>query len=266
MTLMRFTYIALVWALLMLPLTAAAVTRGVQGGKTKGSTSTTQPFHTVVVNGLRQSSKLEPKSLELTSNTLMLVGFVAAASSLFAFNLITEQIKQNSLALGFKGSLDEVLIFDLRNGYTVDEVRRTLSAWGHGGRWLYILVELIDVSVYHQGYRILFLVLYNKITKALCNLPTLGEKTRSTLVKLGYFPIILALLDMTEDFFQVAMTIFFDFDPSKASSGLFKALVYCASTMNQIKWRAVSIGMPLFGLSVAALAVLKAVDAVKAVK
>lgn len=215
-----------------------------------------------MVNGVRQSAKLEPASLQLTSTSLMLVGFVSAAVSLFTFNLLTERINSGAVSKGFKGDVQQLLIFDLRNGYSASEVEKTLTAWGRGGRWAYLLIELIDVTFYHSGYRLAFLVLYNKITQALGKL--VGENIGSAIVKLGYFPILIAVLDMTEDAFQVAMTLLFDLASAEgARGGLFNALAFCASTMNQIKWKAVSVGAPLFALTAATLGAITAIKAVK---
>ena len=261
---MRLLVLAAVLLLLALLLPSASAAAGGAGRVTQTKTKPggRTPFLSTVVNGVRQSAKLEPASLQLTSTSLMLVGFVSAAVSLFTFNLLTERINSGAVSKGFKGDVQQLLIFDLRNGYSASEVEKTLTAWGRGGRWAYLLIELIDVTFYHSGYRLAFLVLYNKITQTLGKL--VGENIGSAIVKLGYFPILLAILDMTEDAFQVAMTLLFDFSSAAgAKGGLFNALAFCASTMNQIKWKAVSVGAPLFALTAATLGALTAFKAVK---
>jgi hypothetical protein len=83
-------------------------------------------------------------------------------SSLTTFNLLTSAIDNGSLASGFKGDIHELLIFDLRNGYTPTEVLKTLQAWGTRGRIKYLIIELIDCTFYHSGYRALFVVIINR--------------------------------------------------------------------------------------------------------
>lgn len=225
---------------------------------------TTSSSSSSLISDLRQSAKLESASLQLTSATLCLAGFVSAAVSLFTFNLLTESINSGALAAGYKGSFDDLLIFDLRNGYSQDSVIRTLQSWQHGGRLKYLLIEAIDVTFYHSGYRAAFLVMYNKMTSALGNTTTF-KPYAANISKLAYFPIILALLDFLEDLFQVAMTLLYDFNSDVGSSALFQAVAFCASSMNQIKWGAVRVGAPVFALTALTLLVMKAAQAARSI-
>lgn len=206
-------------------------------------------------NGIIQSSKLEPKSLELTSTSVMVAGFISAALSLFTFNLLTDKINQGAIAQGFKGDVKDLLIFDLRNGYTNDCAANLLKSWTPSGRMLYLLIESIDVTFYHCGYRAAFLILFNKITHSLAS--TRFPYTRHV-KKLGYLAIILSVLDMVEDIFQVLTTIIYHVDASNAGSYVFNTVVRCASAMNQIKWWAVSVIAPIFATTAVTLVVSKA--------
>lgn len=61
-----------------------------------------------------------------------------------------------------QGDLAALGILDLRNGYSSQEVSTLLGAWGPSGCGLYLLIELIDVTCYHFGYRGTAVVLFNR--------------------------------------------------------------------------------------------------------
>lgn len=124
------------------------------------------------------------------------------------------------------------------------------------------LIELIDVTFYHCGYRAAFLVLFNKLSKALDETKKLPFSVKA----LGYFPLALALLDATEDSFQVATTLLYDLNNDAGGTTLFNVLASCASFFNQVKWRAVSVGMPLFALSGISLGAIKLVKRISALR
>jgi len=179
-----------------------------------------------------------------------LLGMLLAASSLFIFDLITKRMYDNNPSL---------LIFDLRNGYTSSEVAKTLSAWGHQGRLLYVLIEAIDVTFYCRGYRALFLVVCNRVMDYFCSLFLANKKHKyaNNLRYFALFPIILSFVDHMEDFFQVAMTLSFDMCKSESAQSKltetmwWPALVQCASFVNKFKWGLVRGGSSLLSVFIA---------------
>ena len=58
--------------------------------------------------------------------------FVAAAS-LFSFNLLSEEIVSAAKQQGYTGASENLLILDLRDGYTPRAVSQAFEAWGGKG-------------------------------------------------------------------------------------------------------------------------------------
>ena len=182
-------------------------------------------------------SRFDEETSNLKSMKLFGLAFGLTALSLISFNVISQKI----IAYSLSGSPAELLILDLRNGYTVNEVLELFKNWGTQGRLLYLLIELIDVCFYHVGYRTAFLILLNHLT-------TQVEKL-TNIYSFRYFaafPIILALIDTLEDVGQVILTA--TYNENIAANQWWQILVQVSSTINQTKWAFVQVGTVGFAL------------------
>ena len=61
-----------------------------------------------------------------------------------------------------QGPVQDLQLLDLRDGYLPSMVHTTMQAWGQQGRCIYYLVEFVDVTCYHVGYRGAFLLMFNR--------------------------------------------------------------------------------------------------------
>ena len=92
---------------------------------------------------------------------------------------------------------------DLHDGYTADEARELLNAWGPQGRRLYLLVEGIDCTLYQGGYRGFLVVVANRLAGALK-----GKWPQAApFVLLAALPVLLAGVDFLEDAGQVQIAL-----------------------------------------------------------
>lgn len=93
----------------------------------------------------------------------------------------------------------QLSFLDLHDGCTPDEAKDLLRAWGTQGRRLYLLVEGIDCTLYHAGYRGFLVVVANRLDGAL------KEKLpqAAPLALLAALPVLLAGVDFLEDAGQV---------------------------------------------------------------
>lgn len=196
----------------------------------------------------KQSTKLEENTLNINSWKLAAVAFIVTALSLTSFNVLTSGIVNGAVSSGYTGDIDKLLIFDLRFGYKPEDVITTLKDWGSQGRIKYLIIEFIDCVFYHAGYRALFVVIINNLLKAFTN-------TFPNFIKLkvlGLIPVGLAILDFTEDFFQVLFTGSYElFSKSIETSPYFPVLINLGSFVNQVKWltvRGASISILLIGM------------------
>ena len=147
--------------------------------------------------------------------------------------ILSEMIIKESIRNGFLGSVNDLQILDLRNGYTPKEVANLLKTWGFAGRLFYLIIEAIDMVFYHAGYRTLFLILSNNLA-AYCikYFPSV-----SFIKWFGVFPILLSRIDLFEDCAQVSCVVLFD-----KFSDIWDLVVQCSSLINRTKWFAVRVG------------------------
>lgn len=197
-----------------------------------------------------QAAKFERKTLEVKSIKIAAVSFIITALSLVSFQVISQQIVSSASTNGFTGNPGDLLIFDLRNGYTTIDATNLLGHWGRTGRLLYLAIEAIDVTLYHTGYRTLFLVVLNNLTtEFVMRFPKLAWFRWAAL-----FPIFLSLVDFFEDMGQIAMTILYQLtDGSVATSFMWPYLVKMSSLINVEKWKTVQFGTACMGLTVAVI-------------
>jgi hypothetical protein len=82
-----------------------------------------------LITQIIQSTKLDIAALRLKSVNLLLIGLVLTVSSLFVFNLVSSTFNDVAIQNNYNGKIDDLLILDLRNGYSVSAVNRVLSDW-----------------------------------------------------------------------------------------------------------------------------------------
>lgn len=174
---------------------------------------------------------------------------IAVPICLSTFMFIEQKIHDNSSTPDSGTSLQ---IFDLRNGYSPTEVHSTLRAWGSQGRMLYLLIELVDCTIYHFAYRGVFLVLLNQMSDQIV---MRWEGIASLTSGAANIPFFLAWVDLFEDIgqvnslfgrsvmlsnrttrafsMQVTMVVTM---PSTASAPLWSLLVKITSSINVFKW------------------------------
>ncbi len=88
---------------------------------------------------LWQSTRLERTTLNVNSWPLFGIATAATVASLAAFNALATQIVAASVAAGYSGAPGDLLILDLRFGYSPETVTTLLQAWGPTGRHLYLV-------------------------------------------------------------------------------------------------------------------------------
>lgn len=156
------------------------------------------------------------------------------------------------MANGYNGNSApiDLKILDLRNGYSVGEVTQVLAWWGTNGRLAYILIEVIDVFVYHVGYRLAFVVLFNNmVSTALQQYPSY-----TILSWCPRIPLYLAKIDMIEDLLQITLVCMYEFHASKGAERVatfvqqdyFAKLVRISSAVNLLKWGFMKCGFVIF--------------------
>jgi len=148
---------------------------------------------------LKDASSLGPNLLTVDSKSFAVICLSSAIISLASFQVITNAICATAFANGYTGSAQDLIFLDLRNGYSPEEARQLMEAWGDSGRRLYLLAELIDVTLYHTGYRGASVVLFNRMNALL---RTVGIDTGKGRWIAG-LPVILAGIDFCEDAGQV---------------------------------------------------------------
>ena len=95
----------------------------------------------------------DPRALEIKSWTLFFLSTGVALTCLAIFQYLQQQINATVVADGYTGNLEELIIFDVRFGYPLETVIHVLGEWGQHGRMLYLLIQTVDVFVYHPAYR-----------------------------------------------------------------------------------------------------------------
>jgi hypothetical protein len=211
------------------------------------------PLMKQLTSTVKRTARLSPQALEEKSLKVAGIAFVAVVISLTLFNLISDQISATSVDI-----INNQLIFDLRNGYSSTEVAATLSNWGNLGRMLYLLIEFIDITLYHTGYRTLFVILLNNLIQ----LATKNNKQFDILKWLAIFPVILSFVDSFEDCGQILLTALYSYTDGtfvETRPDLWMSIVSVSSTINIIKWTMVRLG----SATTACLVLLTAVNVLK---
>jgi hypothetical protein len=150
-----------------------------------------------LIENFKSSCQYGPHKTVKSWNFLILCA-IAVPVCLSTFIFIEQQIHLNSSVPDSAGT--SLQIFDLRNGYSPIEVHSTLQAWGPYGKILYLLIELVDCSVYHFAYRGVFLVLLNQMSDQIA----MRWKAAAPLTSgTANVPFFLAWVDLCEDIGQV---------------------------------------------------------------
>ncbi len=174
----------------------------------------------------------------ITDVTVLRNGFVLLVLSIMSFAFLQKLI--NAAALTKDGDND-LQMFDTRNGYTYDVVIKTLTNWTFKGRCLYLLIELIDITVYFYAYKSVFIVLINIMVASVVEAYQFAH-IKHVIRNYVYFPVILGRIDLLEDSLQILMTILFDFHDSE----YYHTLVAAGSLANIVKWNTVRLGSAVF--------------------
>ena len=154
---------------------------------------------TGILTDFRNSALLSPKLNDVDSWPYAALCFAAALSSLAAFSVIGQAMVASAIQGGYTGDPSQLSFLDLHDGYSPDEARALLTAWGPYGRRLYFLVEGIDCTLYHAGYRGFLVVVANQLARGLkSKWPPAGN-----LALLAVLPVLLAAIDFLEDAGQV---------------------------------------------------------------
>ncbi|EIE24455.1 hypothetical protein COCSUDRAFT_61880 [Coccomyxa subellipsoidea C-169] len=152
---------------------------------------------TNLLGDFRDSALLSHKLYCVASWRYAALCFATALSSLAAFSVIGQAMADSAIQTGFTGPPSQLSFLDLHDGYSPKEAEALLKAWSPYGRRLYLLVEAIDCTVYHAGYRGFLVVVANRLAGAL------REKwpavVHAPLALLAALPVLLAGLDFLED-------------------------------------------------------------------
>eukprot|EP00457_Paulinella_chromatophora_P010037 gb/GEZN01010123.1/.p1 GENE.gb/GEZN01010123.1/~~gb/GEZN01010123.1/.p1 ORF type:complete len:273 (+),score=53.60 gb/GEZN01010123.1/:61-879(+) len=203
-----------------------------------------------------QSARLDPSARQLCSKSLFGLALAVTLLALASCRGLCAIINHNAISSGrYTGtqSVSDLLILDLRHGYTSQEVIVLFLAWGRGGRLLYLAIEAIDVCFYQAGYRAATLVLCNALVNSLQAQGWSGrtDGVSKILHFFPFLPIFLARLDALEDLLQVGLVVLFELlgSVSVDSSGVWDFLLNLSSSVNKTKWLCVHLGLySLFGL------------------
>ena len=147
-----------------------------------------------MIEDWKASYRLGPHKT-VKSWSFLLVCTFAVPMCLSTFIVLEKQIHANSSPTA------NLQIFDLRNGYSPDEVYSTLQAWGFQGRMLYLVIEFVDCTVYHFAYRGAFLVILNRMSDQISK----RWRAASPIVSaMSNVPFFLAWIDLFEDIGQAS--------------------------------------------------------------
>ncbi len=122
---------------------------------------------TNLLGDFRDSALLSHKLYSVASWRYAALCFAAALSSLAAFSVIGQAMADSAIQTGFTRPPSQLSFLDLHDGYSPEEAEALLKAWSPYGRRLYLLVEAIDCTVYHAGYRGFLVVVANRLAGAL---------------------------------------------------------------------------------------------------
>jgi hypothetical protein len=163
------------------------------------------------------------------------------------FQFLQDQIVQAATANGYKGSPKDLLVFDLRVGYTPSEARQLLSHWGRRGAGLYVICEAIDYLLHMPCLCCGLLVLMNQLGAMA------ARKSGLVVLRKSYLWVLVALaLDVAENALQLLLVLAYLQQPS-STAGWWEAAAVAASAVNTAKWWSVRCG-GLFSLLLAAAA------------
>ena len=199
------------------------------------------------------AGRFGPASLEVKSWFYFATAVATVVPCLMFFQHMQNKIVAEAVKEGYTGNPADLTIFDIRFGYTTNEVASTLEAWGDDGRYNYMIIETVDVFIYHSGYRAASLVLLNHLLSAM----VARYPKAAPLRPCAQLPIGLAILDFFEDLLQITFTFFFDVfgHVQSPDTPAWYRVVYAASAINQVKWWTVRTGAALAALCVVLLAV-----------
>lgn len=208
------------------------------------------PSRAELLQAIRQTERGDEAVLEILSWPVFFAAVLITTLALLSFQLIIELILvPASIANGYAGDApgSDLKILDLRAGYSAPEVAQLLAWWGSVGRLAYIIIEIIDLFVYHVGYRLAFVVLFNNmVTTAIKQYPTYAR----ILKWCPRIPLYLAKIDMIEDACQIAIVCLYEYQGDGSAhlvqQDYFNKLVRISSGINLLKWGFMKCGCMVF--------------------
>lgn len=173
------------------------------------------------------------------------------------FHFLQEQMLQAARANGYKGTAKDLLVLDLRMGYTPNEARQLLSNWGNTGAWWFVVCEVVDYLLHMPCFGCVLLVLMNRMG------PMAARKTGLPVLRKSYLWVLLVVgLDVAEDALQLLLVLAYMQQPQLTSAAWWEAAAVAGSTVNMAKWWSARCG-GLFSLLLAAAALSPSSSSVK---
>ncbi|KAF6257875.1 hypothetical protein COO60DRAFT_1521625 [Scenedesmus sp. NREL 46B-D3] len=164
------------------------------------------------------------------------------------FKLLQDQILAAARANGYGGTAKDLLVLDLRVGYSPDEARQLFSHWGTTGAALFVVCEAVDYVLHMPCFGCVLLVLMNRLG------PMAARKTGLTVLRKSYMWVLLAVaLDVAENALQLVLVLAYLQRPETSLASWWEAAATAGSAVNTAKWWSARCG-GAFSLLLAAAA------------
>lgn len=144
------------------------------------------------------------------------------------FQLLEEDIRTAAFEHGYPENKHNLNILDARFGYTPEEVKAVLTAWGPRGRRLYLTLQGMDAAFFIPAFVCIGpLVLLNRATAAV-------ESRAPFLRPLALIPVFVAMCDWVENLGQSIATM--SFRERKALPVWWNVAARVGCVGNMMKW------------------------------
>lgn len=184
----------------------------------------------------------------INSWKLLAAAAIAYATCVALLNYLQLQMHKAAVYNGFKGTQADLLVFDLRMGYTPDQARHIITSWGPLGCKLYVVTEVLDYIWLMPGYGTALIVLMNRLGA------WAARKTGLNVLRRSYAWVLAGLaVDAVENALQLALVFPYLHQPLLLSSQRWTWLAVAASAVNQTKWWIIRCTAALLLLLVAAV-------------
>ena len=192
-----------------------------------------------------QSGKIENATLKMSNGKVFLASIIVFVLSITAIKTLEEMfLFPYSVANGYRGdnANEDLKVFDIRFGYSVDVVTELLTRWGSSARYTYCLIGLVDLFPYMMAYRTCLVYLANMVLIFFTQQFPFFDKLKV----LAFTPIIIVYVDTLETACQILFTLLFEWDWNYyRNDNYWQLLVNISSIFNQTKWIILAIYLPL---------------------